>query len=179
MALFKRCLKVFFLLLLAGACGGTKLPPAPSSAASLSEDEPQIRARFTQFQKALEEHHAERLWAMLSNKTQTDAERAARTLRAEYQKADAATKERLAKELGLSASELTQLTGRDLVKTKAFHKRYAEVREGKYDRADVQGDNATVHFHDEEGDQEKVIMLREEGQWKLWLKLPTIRRREP
>jgi hypothetical protein len=140
------------------------------------DDEPEIRARFTEFQKALEGNDAERLWAMLSSQARADAERAARSLRAEYEKTDAATKAKLVKELGLPDADLAQLTGRDLVKTKPFQKRYEEVRKGKYEKASVQSDNATVHFRDEEGDQEKLILLREEGQWKLWLKIPTAQR---
>jgi hypothetical protein len=163
-----------FLLLLVSACGCTKTPTV--LAPPHSDDEPQLRARFDQFQKALREQDSERLWTMLSSQTQADAERVARSLHVEYEKADAATKAQLVKELGLPDAKLAQLTGRDLVKTKPFQKRYEEVREGKYEKASVQGDNATVHFRDEEGDQEKLILLREEGQWKLWLKIPTPQR---
>jgi hypothetical protein len=76
--------------------------------------------------------------------------------------------------VGLSAAELAQPTGRDMVKTKIFQKRYEEAREGKFDRASIGSDNATVYFRDVEGDQEKLILLREEDQWKLWLKIPTV-----
>jgi hypothetical protein len=172
MSLYKRCLIGLLLLVLAGVCGCTK-PPTVSAPQS-SDEEPQVRARFAQFQKALKERDAAQLWAMLAKQTQTDGERAARTLHAEYDKADDATKGRMQKELGLSAADLAQLTGRDLVRTKIFDKRYEEPRDGKFERAIVQGDQATVYFRDEEGDEEKLILLREEGQWKLWLKIPTV-----
>jgi hypothetical protein len=160
------------LLLLATACGCTKPPAAPPP----GDEEPRIRARFEEFRDALQARDAERLWAMLSRQSQADAERAARTLRTEHDKADPQSKAEQEKELGLSAADLSKLTGRDLMRTRPFQERYEEARDGKFERASVKDDNATVYFRDDEGDREKLIMLREGEQWKLWLKVPTLRR---
>jgi hypothetical protein len=155
------------MALLVGASGCAKpaeAPPVDEGAA--------VRARFEEFQKTLGEHDADRLWAMLSRQSRDEAERAARVLRAEYEKADAKKRAEQEKTLGLSGAELAKLTGRDFLKTRRFEAKYKEAREGKFERVSAQGDTATVYFVDDEGDREKILLLREEGQWQLWLKMP-------
>jgi hypothetical protein len=44
---------------------------------------------------------------------------------------------------------------------------------------DVQGDNATLHYLEPDGDKEKLIFLREAGQWKVWLTMPRAGQPEP
>jgi hypothetical protein len=39
---------------------------------------------------------------------------------------------------------------------------------------DIPGENATVYFLDEEGDKEKAIFLRQDGQWKTWLTMQRV-----
>ncbi len=171
MCRLKRHLKWFYLLLLVGVCGCA--PPAEPKA---NDDEGQrVRSRFEAFRKALSETDVETLWAMLSKQSQGDADRAARTLRAEYEKADAKTRADREKELGLSAAELAALTGRGFLKTRPFLAKYEEARQGKFDHVSAQGDTATVYYFDDEGDREKLLLVREDGQWLFWLKMPAVR----
>jgi hypothetical protein len=34
---------------------------------------------------------------------------------------------------------------------------------------DIQGDNATVYYLEWDGDKEKAIFVRQQGEWKAWL----------
>jgi hypothetical protein len=69
---------------------------------------------------------------------------------------------------------LAKLDGKGFLKTKRFQKKYHEIPEGKIDKVDIQGESATIYFLDDEGDKEKAIFLRQDGQWKAWLTMPKI-----
>lgn len=162
----KRHFKWLYLLLLVGGCARSETPPA-------GDDEGlRVRARFETFQKTLQSGDVETLWAMLSKQSQNEADRAARTLRADYEKADVPAQAAQEKELGLAGADLASLTGRGFLKTRRFQAKYEEARQGKFDGVSAQGDTATVYFFDDEGDREKLLLVREDGQWKFWLKMP-------
>jgi hypothetical protein len=131
-----------------------------------------VRERFAQLQAALKKPDVDKLWLLLSRRSQGDADKAAKTIRAASAEANRKAKAEQEKVWGLKAAELAELTGKDYLKTTRFVKKYAEVTDGNIDRVEVQGDSATVHYRDPEGEDEKVLFVREDGQWKAWLGIP-------
>ncbi len=142
-------------------------PPAPAA-----DEEGAVREKFAELQSALKSRDADKLWALLDARSRADAERAANDIRTAYDQAGAAEKAKQEEALGLSKKELAGLDGKGFLKTNRFHKRYEEVPDGKIDRLVIQGDSATVYFLEPDGDEEKAILLRQDGQWKVWLTMP-------
>jgi hypothetical protein len=147
---------------------GCSAKPSDRPVAGRGEDDA-VRKEFAELQSALKSNDAEKLWALLDARSRADAERAAKNIQTAYNQAGAEEKA-----LGLSGTELAKLDGKGLLKTKQFQKKYHEIPDGKIDKVDIQGENATVYFLDEEGDKEKAIFLRQDGQWKAWLTMPKV-----
>jgi hypothetical protein len=134
-----------------------------------------VRERFKDLQAALKAQDGDKLWGLLSKKSQAEAEQAAKDLRAAYEQAGPEERAKQEKATGLSGAELSKLTGPGFLKSKRFLRKYDEVPESPVERVAVQGDNATVYFTEPDGDKEKIIFLHEGGQWKAWLKMPRAR----
>jgi hypothetical protein len=139
------------------------------------DEEPSVRARFADLQSAFKNHDIDKLWSLLSDKSQADAERAAKDIQNAYTKASAEEKTKLDETLGLKETEVAELTGKGFLKSKRFQKKYDEVPESKIDQVEVQGDSATIYFLEPDGDREKAILVRQDGQWKVWLTMPRVR----
>jgi hypothetical protein len=137
-------------------------------------EEDAVRKKFAELQSAIKGHDAEKLWALLDARSRTDAERAAKNIQTAYNQAGAEEKAKQEVALGLSGMELAKLDGKGFLKTKRFQKKHHEIADGKIDKVDIQGENATVYFFDEEGDNEKAIFVRQDGQWKAWLTMPKV-----
>lgn len=154
------------LIVLAG-CGG-------AGTHGQSKDEDQVRQVFASFQAALKAKDGDKLWGLLAADSQADAEREAQKLREAYNKADAKDKTKEEEKLGLSAAEIAALKGAGFLKSKRFHgaHKYEEIATSKVDKVTVQGDNATVHYLEEDGDKEKFALVRQGGQWKLIAPMP-------
>jgi hypothetical protein len=162
------------LLVAAFAAGCNNSPtsqPLPSGPTPAAE-EAAVREQFAALQAAVKARDADRLWDLLSSKSQADAERAATAARTAYDQAGAEGKAKQAASLGLPGADVAKLTGPGFLKTRRFQGKYEELVEGKVGRVDVQGDSATVHWDDAEGDKEKTIFVREGGRWKAWLSMP-------
>jgi hypothetical protein len=156
---------------LALACGcATKATDHPSAA-----EEALVREKFAEVQAAIKNRDADRLWALLDPRSQADAERAAKSLQTSYAKGSPEEKGHQAEELGVPEAELAGLTGKGLLKTKRFHDgKYHELPESRIERIAVQKNNATVYYLEPDGDKEKLILTRQEGDWKVWLAMPKI-----
>ena len=141
---------------------------------SVTGEEDAVREKFAELQSAIKSHDAERLWALLDTRSRADAERAAKNIQTAYNQAGAEEKAKQEEALGLSGTELAKLDGKGFLKSKRFQKRYHEVRDGKIDKVVIQGENATVYFLEPDGDNEKAIFVRQEGQWKTWLIMPKL-----
>jgi hypothetical protein len=50
--------------------------------------------------------------------------------------------------------------------------KFPEVPQGTIEKVSVQTESATIHFVEPDGDHEKLILIREDQQWKFWLKIP-------
>jgi hypothetical protein len=139
-----------------------------------TDEEGAVRLQFAELQAALQSRDADKLWMLLDNRSRADAERAAKAIQTAYAKASREEKAEQEKILGLSGAELAGLTGKSFLKTKRFQDRYQEVRDSKIDKVEVQGDSATVHYLDPEGEREKAILVRQDGSWKVWLTMPRV-----
>jgi hypothetical protein len=135
-----------------------------------------VRERFAEVQAAIKAKDADKLWGLLSGKSRADAEKEAKAVRAAYEKADAEGKAKQEKELGLPGAELATLTGVGFLKTKTFRDKRDEVADGIVTRVTAQGDSATVYFDEPDGDHEKLVFLREDGQWKAWMTIPKFKK---
>jgi hypothetical protein len=139
---------------------------------SSAQDEGEVRQKFTELQLALKDRDTDKLWALLDSKSQADADRAAKVIQTTYAKASAEEKADQEKALGLTGAELATLTGKGFLKSKRFQGKYHEVPDSKIEKVVVQGDSATIYYLELDGDKEKTILVRQEGQWKVWLTMP-------
>jgi hypothetical protein len=137
-----------------------------------ANEEGAVREKFAELQLALKDGDTEKLWEMLDARSRADAEKAAKDIQTTYNQAGAEEKAKQEEALGLKGTELAELSGKGFLKTKRFRKRYDEVPEGKIENVVIQGDSATIHFLEPDGDKEKAILVRQDGQWKVWLTMP-------
>jgi hypothetical protein len=147
-------------------------PATPKASAPEAADEKAVRDAVVAFQSALKAREAEKLWSLLDSESKADAERAAKAIRDAYAKATPEVKAEQEKALGLPGTELAALTGTGFLKTKRFHGKYHEVPDSTIDKVTVHGDAAKVDYTEEDGDKEKLSLVRQEGQWKLSLPMP-------
>ncbi len=154
-----------FLVLAVGCSSKTIDGPA-------AEEEGAVREKFAELQSAIKGHDADKLWKLLDGKSQADADRIAKDIKETHAKSSAEEKAKQEEALGLSGPETAKLTGIGFLKTKRFQKKYDELPESKIEKVVVRGENATVHFLEPDGDHEKLIVVRSDGQWKVWLAMP-------
>jgi hypothetical protein len=137
-----------------------------------ADEEAAVRGQFAELQSALKNRDTDKLWTLLDSKSQAEAGRAAKDVQAAHDKAAADEKAKQEDALGLTATELAGLTGRDFLRTKPFQKKYDELPESTIDRVVVEADSATVYYLEPDGDKEKAILVRQDGRWKVWLTMP-------
>jgi hypothetical protein len=154
-------------LLAAFALGCSK-----ASETSTATKETPVREVVAELQAALKARDDAKVWKLLDGDSQADADRVAKTIQGDYVKASAETKAEQEKALGLSAAELTSLTGIGFLKTKRFRGKYDELPDSKIDAVTVQGDKATVAYTEPDGDKEKLTLVRQENRWKVSLPMP-------
>jgi hypothetical protein len=152
---------------------GCSAKPSDRPVAGAGEEDA-VRKKFAELQSAIKNHDAEKIWALLDARSRADAERAAKNIQMAYKQAGAEEKAKQEEALGLSGTELAKLDGKGFLNTKRFQRKYHDIPDGKIDKVDIQGENATVYFLDEEDDKEKAIFLRQDGQWKAWLTMPKV-----
>ena len=158
------------LLCMAVALGCSSKPSNPPAA----DEESAVREKFAELQSAIERRDAEKLWALLDARSRADAERVAKDIQTAYNRAGTEEKTKQEEALGLNGTELAELNGKGFLKTKRFQKKFHEVPEGKIDKLVIQGESATVYYLEPDGDKEKAILVRQDGQWKVWLTMPKV-----
>jgi hypothetical protein len=136
-------------LALAVGCSTKPTGPVPA------DEEPAVRATFAEFQAAVKARDADKLWGLLSSKSRADAERVAQTIRTAYSKTAAGEKANQEEELGLTRADLAGLTGARFITTRRFWGKFQDVPGSAIDRVTVQGDSATLHYTEVDGDKEK------------------------
>jgi hypothetical protein len=152
--------KVLYLLLLAA-------PVLVVTGAVRADDEHDVKTAFHAFQAALKAADQEKLWSLLDTKSQAAADTVAKTVQRSYGKSNDDEKAKLETAFGLSADEMSKLTGKLFVKSKPFLKKYHEVLGSKIEKVTVEGDKAVVNYIEEDNDKEKLEVVRQDGKWKL------------
>jgi hypothetical protein len=130
-------------------------------------DEEDVKAAFTSFQAAIKAADHEKIWLLVDTATQADADKYAKTVQTSYGKAGDDEKAKLEKAFGLSADEMSKITGKLYLKSKPFIGKYHEVPGSKIDKVTIEGDKATVNYTEEDGDKEKLQLVKQDGKWKL------------
>ena len=141
---------------------------APSCRAA---DEDDVQAAFVEFQAALKSGDPEKIWPLLVKETQDNADKAASLLKRNYEKAKPAEKKVLEKAFGLSDVELKDVTGKVYLKSKRFLGKYHEIPGSKFDKATVEGDKATVNYTEDDGDKEKLALVKQDDKWKVSIRV--------
>jgi hypothetical protein len=149
--------------------GCSKAPDSPPA-----DEEAAVRAQFTALQTAVKDGDANKLWALLDSRGRADAERVAKAVRASYAKATPAEQAEMENSIGTNGSELTVLTGKGYLKTNRFKHKYHDMPGSTIEKVVIQGDSATVHYLESDGDKEKAIFVRQQGEWKVWLTMPGV-----
>jgi plasmid stabilization system protein ParE len=167
--------RLLWLAVLIAGCSRETSDRSPKKGDSPPDAEAAVRAQFAEVQAAIGSKDADKLWGLLSSKSRDDAEKQAKSIRAAYEKGSPAARADLEKKLALTGAELAKLTGAGVLKTKVFRDKREEVADGKVTRVTVEENSATVYFDEPDGDHEKLVFLREEGQWRAWLKIPKVK----
>lgn len=132
----------------------------------------EVREAFVAFRKALKVHDDAKLWTLLDKESQNSAEQEAKAIQAAYRSASPEEKIKQEQALGLSGKEMSELTGVGFIKSTRFHQKYDEIAESEIKKIEVNGDQAIVHYHEPDGDNEKRRVVREDGQWRVTVRMP-------
>jgi hypothetical protein len=155
------------LLALAVGCSSS-----PSTGLPAADEEGAVRAQFAALQSAIKAGDVDQLWLMLERNHIFEAERAAQDIQSAYAKANAEEKAKQEEKLGLPGAELTGLKGKGFLKTKGFQDKYHELPNSTIEQVTVEGNHATVNYLEPDGKKEELILVRQDGQWKVWLEMP-------
>jgi hypothetical protein len=151
------------------------LVAAAGCSASKGDEEERVREAFSAFQSAVNDRDGDKLWALLDKDSQGQAERAARTLRENHGRADAAGKEKQAKILDVPSDQMASLTGAGFLKTQVFYQKYHEVPGSTITRVAIEGDRATVYYREADGDNEQFSLTRgPDGRWRASVAMPVL-----
>src|SRR5262245_41642715 len=107
-------------LALAAGCSRQEGQADQKAKAAPEDAEARVTARFGELQAAAKAANVEPLWGLLASKSQADAERVAKEVRAAFAAAGAEAKKRQEVSLGLSGTELAELTGKAYLRSKRF-----------------------------------------------------------
>jgi hypothetical protein len=143
-------------------------PPAPKS-------EEEIKTAFTALQAAIKAKDVDKIWSLLAQDTQGDTEREGKAVKEAFGKLADKDKPEYEKKVGLSANELTEMTGKLYVKSSTFFTgETGEMPGSKFDKVVLTGEIAKVHYieDDGKGDREIRNVFREDGLWKFVLPVP-------
>jgi hypothetical protein len=151
--------------------GKTAGGDAKAKKADQSEDE--IKQAFVSLQGAIKAKDAEKTWGLLAKESQDDADREAKAVKEAFAKAADKDKAEYEKKLELTGKELADMTGKHYVKSRRFYGKYHEIPDSKVEKVVVTGESGTVHYIEEDGDKIKQEVVRETGQWKFVMKVPS------
>jgi hypothetical protein len=172
-------LTVVLLVMAAFVSGCSKGPtdPVPVPSDNSAQAEAAVREKFVEVQSAIKAKDTDKLWGLLSKKSQAEAETRAKEIRTAYEQSKSEERSGLEKEWGLPGAELAKLTGVGVLKTSRFVRKVDEIAESTITRVSAASDTGTVYFDEPDGDHEKLNFVREEGQWKAWMTIPKMPKR--
>jgi hypothetical protein len=157
-----------------GCSGGPRGSGSGASPEAKAADEAAVRARFAELQAGAKDD--EKVWALMDEMSKAAAEKKAQQVREEVAKLDAGGKALAEKDYGLSAAELAKVTGKGLLKTKKMRHELEEMAESRLDKVVIGADDATVHFVEPNGKEERLRFVRRGGQWQAWMTIPQLRK---
>jgi hypothetical protein len=131
------------------------------------DEDDKVKEAWTAFQEAIKARQGDKIWDLLDLASRASVEKFAKSYKSKYKKADEGGKKDLEKSLELTAKELAALTPQLFLKSKRYYGKYEEVPGSKLDRISVDGDKATVFYIEEDGDKQKLSLLRENAKWKV------------
>ena len=134
--------------------------------------EDDIRQAFVSLQKAIKARDGDKIWGLIDSDSQSDANRAAKAVQAAFSKAGDKDKAEFEKKYGLTLKELADMNGKLFIKSNRFHGKYHEIPGSKLDAVKVKGDTARINYTEEDGDKEKLSLVRQKGQWKFIIPMP-------
>jgi hypothetical protein len=132
-------------------------------------DDEAIRAAWGDLQKAIQAKDADKVWALLDPDSRKEADQAAAKLRENYARATGEDRKKLEDEWGVPADDPDKLTGKALIRSRKFHKKYHEIPESKVEKI-----TPTLQYVEPDNDKEKLSLVRQEGAWKFHLTLPVV-----
>jgi hypothetical protein len=171
--------------LLAGAllvgCTG-----APTGTAK-QKDEERVGEKFVALQGALknvlakpDDADTRPLWDLLHTDTQLDADRIAKKIRADFDKADDATKAKMSEALHTPVAKLKTYSGLHYLRSKTFLGKYDEIPESKLEKVAFESkDKAWAHYEEPDKEHQKVELVRQDLQWKVLLQVPPFEMKLP
>jgi hypothetical protein len=160
---------VAWLMMLTVGCMGGKVPlKGPAT------PEDQVQQTFFDFQSAIRTANGDKLWTWLDDDSRSDVVRAVKAVQAEYDKKTAPEKAEMEKGMGLTAAEMTRLTGPAFLKSKRFlgAQPYNDVGTCLVQSVNLQGDTAAVAYIEDDGDHGEFTFVRIAGQWRVSAPIP-------
>jgi hypothetical protein len=142
---------------------------SPRDTSRETADQEEVRRAFAGLQAALESGDMETLWDQLDQSFHQAAEREATEMRAAYAKASPRERGALAKDLQLEGDELAQVTGKWLLRTRKFRELNGRILEATILSIELNGDWATIWYRGDDGEEQQVVVHREDGRWKATL----------
>ena len=94
-----------------------------------ADDSALLRKKFDDVAAAVKAKDADKLWELLSAKSQKDAETIANGVRETYAKANAEEKRKLEEFTGLTAKEISQLSAKGYLKGQSVWRKYHDLLE--------------------------------------------------
>ena len=168
------CWLLIGLLVLPAGCTPTKKKKKAEAV------EAEVAESFGRLQEAiadLQKRQTEKLWDILSEKSQDDAARRAKAFRADFARRDKEEQVTIAQQLSATVEEIRdKLNGFGYVRMKheTIYDRYWMMVAAVVDHVRLHGDEATVYYKpdDSERDMKSVDFVREDGQWRAILSIP-------
>ncbi len=146
------------------------------SGKKMSKEEEAVKTAFGDLQAGLEavdDGNTDKLWAAIDKETQKEAEATAKAVKEAYDKADKMKKEEMNKTwVGKKKVDLATLDTKSYFKTERFHDKFHKVEDSTVTKVQVDGNKATVHYKEKEGDTKQMKMSLEDKEWKAQLELP-------
>src|SRR5207249_6617865 len=106
-----------------------------------------IKQAFSSLQVAIKAKDVDKIWGLLAKDTQGDVEREGKVVKEAFAKLAESDKAAYEKKVGLTAKEMTEMTGKLYVKSSIFFSgEIAEMPDSKLEKITVTGDSATVKY---------------------------------
>jgi hypothetical protein len=161
-------------LVLTALAGCSSSSSTGGAAAAGGEDEKAVRAAWASLQEAIKAKDADKIWGLMDAKSQENFDKAAKTFQEIHGKTEGKDRERFTDEWGIEPDAVAKLTGKAMIKTAKFHKKYHEIPDSKIDKVTVAKDEAKINYTEPDTDKEELSLRRKDGAWKVVLDLPKV-----